>query len=485
MKKTLRIRLLMRVLFCMSIVSLFINCNDKEEQEYEIEYPTEESVIELKNEDGILSYNQQEEKWIFSPSDYESFPFPGDEGGISVVINNMKNEYEALAGEVIISGTAKLHHIRVYNKALGHKVFVYNLEIQQIKLYTTTNTRTNAIDTIMQCGTIAPPAPSWLYMRSVNSQTSYDITRNFRVFIHIIRGSNGVGLNKDSYSSIVLSNLNAFFEETNISFSLMGNEYIDSDNLNLTSDATKAFSYNAHSNTIDIYIFSSGINLAYAGIAQNIPSTKYAIKNGYYASSTTVCHELGHCLGLYHTHHGTAINNYAEGGERELVNGSNSTIAGDYISDTPADPCEWNNGIYIGTGKDANGDYYHPSPFNIMSYSGGNRNKLTNFQLERIHSTILNNWRLQAVCNSNETNSIQGKKFIVNHGDYFINVPSNYVVNWTVNELIFTQPTGDATTSTTKHFSGTTFSLNPQSSNITSALYRITANITTPKDILL
>ena len=54
--------------------------------------------------------------------------------------------------------------------------------------------------------------------------------------------------------------------------------------------------------------------------------------------SHIISHEMGHVLFLWHTHHGT----YPEGGDpnqcMELVDGSNSTICGDYISDTPADP---------------------------------------------------------------------------------------------------------------------------------------------------
>ena len=56
------------------------------------------------------------------------------------------------------------------------------------------------------------------------------------------------------------------------------------------------------------------------------------VRNDRYATST-VAHEMGHCLGLYHTHNGTGDNN----GTPELVNGSNSSTAGDYITDTPAD----------------------------------------------------------------------------------------------------------------------------------------------------
>ena len=66
------------------------------------------------------------------------------------------------------------------------------------------------------------------------------------------------------------------------------------------------------------------------------------VRNDRYATST-VAHEMGHCLGLYHTHNGTGDNN----GTPELVNGSNSSTAGDYITDTPADPNRWNGfGVY-------------------------------------------------------------------------------------------------------------------------------------------
>lgn len=75
-----------------------------------------------------------------------------------------------------------------------------------------------------------------------------------------------------------------------------------------------------------------------------------------------ISHELGHFFGLYHTFENTGS---------ELVNGSNCTVAGDSLCDTPADPkgavdggCNFTGPIF----KDNNGDWYFPPVDNIMSY---------------------------------------------------------------------------------------------------------------------
>jgi hypothetical protein len=81
----------------------------------------------------------------------------------------------------------------------------------------------------------------------------------------------------------------------------------------------------------------------------------------------TLAHEIGHCLGLIHTH------DYLT--EPELVDGSNCTTGGDMLCDTPADPNLSLPGLmelpcsYVGTVTDANGDLYQPLLNNVMSYS--------------------------------------------------------------------------------------------------------------------
>lgn len=83
-------------------------------------------------------------------------------------------------------------------------------------------------------------------------------------------------------------------------------------------------------------------------------------------NGSTFAHELGHNLGLYHTHD--------ESNGSELVDGSNCDIAGDLVCDTPADPRLSSSSVnsscqYTGGATDGNGTPYDPDPSNMMSYS--------------------------------------------------------------------------------------------------------------------
>lgn len=102
-----------------------------------------------------------------------------------------------------------------------------------------------------------------------------------------------------------------------------------------------------------------------------------------------ISHELGHVLGLAHTHGDSNL-----GTTDELVDGSNCTTAGDRLCDTPADPnllrrmgehCD-----YIGTELDANGMAYAPLTDNIMSYTNSEcADSLTPMQLARARAVAL------------------------------------------------------------------------------------------------
>ncbi len=98
-----------------------------------------------------------------------------------------------------------------------------------------------------------------------------------------------------------------------------------------------------------------------------------------------LAHEVGHALGLPHTHGYTNF-----GTTDELVNGSNCSTHGDRFCDTPADPNILGlvNGacVYVGNLTDANGQQYTPNTGNIMSYTNGNcRSHFSAEQHERMY----------------------------------------------------------------------------------------------------
>ncbi|MGE0020104.1 MAG: M43 family zinc metalloprotease [Draconibacterium sp.] len=153
-------------------------------------------------------------------------------------------------------------------------------------------------------------------------------------------------------------------------------------------------------------------------MADDIPSTALIVHGDYY-NTTTLPHEMGHCLGLYHTHHGT-VN---EGGGDinqcpELVDGSNSIVCGDYVQDTPADPNQWSSSscAYTGTGTDANGEQYSPDASNLMSYAYNPcRNLFSELQISRLKDFIDNTTILQNVFHS----YISSPSIVCTTGDIF------------------------------------------------------------------
>lgn len=169
---------------------------------------------------------------------------------------------------------------------------------------------------------------------------------------------------------------------------------------------------NFHTDGIDIYI--AGDNSPGGGIAENIPSTFFVVGStglgSVFSRSYVIAHEMGHCLGLWHTHHGTITesgndcNGNPIGGAQcpELVNGSNCDNCGDFVCDTPADPyigfnvnasCQW-----LGSGTDSNGDAYAPDENAIMAYTTPScMEYFTNGQGQRMRNIIEMSPVLQAV----------------------------------------------------------------------------------------
>jgi len=107
-------------------------------------------------------------------------------------------------------------------------------------------------------------------------------------------------------------------------------------------------------------------------LRQHIVLNSNSVTNG-----RTLGHEVGHWLGLLHTH-GASNNRPAVGVETtELVDGSNCESTGDLVCDTPADPnlagrvdssCNYTGGSSL---IDANGSLFQPDATNRMSYTRG------------------------------------------------------------------------------------------------------------------
>ncbi len=100
-------------------------------------------------------------------------------------------------------------------------------------------------------------------------------------------------------------------------------------------------------------------------------------------------HEIGHVLGLPHTHGPTN-----SGTTTELVDGSNCSTGGDKFCDTPADP-NLNGKVdddcrYTGTSRDLNGMEYHPLTNTVMSYTASHcADSLTPMQYARARAVAL------------------------------------------------------------------------------------------------
>ena len=250
------------------------------------------------------------------------------------------------------------------------------------------------------------------------------------IYLHVMRTSAGTGGQTQAELNTAFNTLVSDYQAYNITFKLLGTDIINNDSYysqtNFTTDNNgdgkfDNFTVNTHSNAIDIYLFANDkLNF---GLASNIPGTALVIGGSAFginlASSHVLSHEVGHCLGLFHTFHGTWTYE-ALGSCPELVNGTNGTTCGDFVADTPADPariyecgtqstCSWNcSSSYI----DANGQHYNPDTHLFMAYTFPNcMNHHTSGQVSRMFNTIANSTLLSNTVISCQTTTITNEVF--------------------------------------------------------------------------
>lgn len=268
-------------------------------------------------------------------------------------------------------------------------------------------------------------------------------TYALRLYFHVIRSSSGTGGVSSSNVSNAYNRLNYDFNDHGIFFFWDENiDYIDNNTYYDSIPDTKIFNVNSHSNGIDIYLFPAFPNYShsFSGLANGIGmNSEYLVVGNFNGTpacmTSTISHEMGHVLNLWHTHHGT----FNEGGNDnpcpELVNGSNSSTCGDYVEDTPADPrllgkvndfC-----LYTGSETDANNQAYTPDVDLIMSYAPNScRTRFSIKQGERMKDAIENLPHLMQVKYSGV---ISGPSLVCSPsaGPYTVNnLPDGFSVSW-------------------------------------------------------
>lgn len=219
-------------------------------------------------------------------------------------------------------------------------------------------------------------------MRSARYYEDYTI----KIYVHLVVEDNGTGGPTEAELLSEVSDLVDYYDQHDICFTLVGYDYIrDSDYASDPSfsgdDANNLIAdYPPQSDVLDIYILPD--YTFYRGNAFAIPNHYLLIYAGRF-NTCHLAHEVGHCLGLYHTHQGNAT-----------ANNANCSSTGDMVCDTPADPNLSGNVngscVYTGTDTDSNGASYNPDVTNTMSYAPFNcRGSFTNGQEARMKATLM------------------------------------------------------------------------------------------------
>ncbi len=228
-----------------------------------------------------------------------------------------------------------------------------------------------------ECGTtLQEQATTYDFVQKIKNQPVFpnrSTINEIPVKFHFIGSTSGL-LAADSADIFdELQIVNNHFSGANIEFIHCGNINYILDNSYLT------FIKGEDEVLCDIHDKAGAINIYFAPNVERTDGTSlcgYAynfgvrqrvlMDNGCSTNTSTLAHELGHSFSLLHTH--------STSNGQEFANGSNCSIAGDLLCDTPADPRLDNDMVntdceYIGTETDNQGNVYAPDTENLMSYS--------------------------------------------------------------------------------------------------------------------
>ena len=236
---------------------------------------------------------------------------------------------------------------------------------------------------------------------------------NVRVFIRIVREDNG------TLPGCTMAEALQNFEEMkvqytahSICFQLAGIDFVDDtylNNFNVSANLETVYPDYIRNNNLDvngaitIFIHYNYLNNnGSSGKAYGIPNNFLSVAR-WAATSTDVHsifgHEMGHCLGLYHTfENNLGIENVTRNAAHPCYD---CGADGDLCCDTPADYEDSQDNTssttctYSSNHEDACGFTYTPSTINIMSYQpweciSSTSSAITANQRTRMHATIVN-----------------------------------------------------------------------------------------------